>query len=103
MRTELPTLGNFGDLVSTLASLLSSNGLELIVNFGLILVLAAVGYRLGKFLADASLSFGCFAVVAGGYLFVTGAPAGYFVANAGVFYLAFVFPVWEEAYFRVSA
>jgi hypothetical protein len=35
-------------------------------------------------------------------MFSSGSPAGFFVVNAGTFFLGYLYPVWEVAYRRVS-
>lgn len=96
------SLGAFGDLVSAVSDLLASSGIELVVNFGLIVVLAAIGFAVGRAVVARSLLFAAVMAAVGGAMFGYGAPAGYFVMNLGVFYLAFLYPVWEEAYLRAN-
>lgn len=101
---EIPSgsFGTFGSLVGSVAGLLASSGLELVVNFVLIVAFAYAGSRIGRWAADASLLFAVAVAAAGAAMFAAGAPAGFFAVNAGTFYLGFLYPVWEEAYFRVS-
>lgn len=96
------SFGTFGDLVASVSGLLASSGLELVVNFVLIAFLAAAGYLVGRRTTEASLAFAAALAAVGAAMFSTGAPAGYFVVNAGTFFLGFLYPVWEEAYHRVS-
>lgn len=100
--TGAGSFGTFGDLVAAIAGLLSSSGFELVVNFVLIAVLASAGYLVGRRTAEASLAFAGTLAAVGAAMFATGAPASYFVMNAGTFFLGFLYPVWEEAYHRVS-
>lgn len=95
--------GTFGELVAAVSGLLASSGFELVVNFVLIAFLAAAGCLIGRRIAEASLSFAVALAAVGTAMFATGAPAGYFVVNAGTFLLGFLYPVWEEAYLRVSS
>lgn len=95
-------MGTFGDLVSAVSGLLRSSGFELVVNFGLIAVLGAIGVLAGRAAVSRSLLFGAVVAAVGGAMFGYAAQASYFVMNLGVFYLAFLYPVWEEANFRAS-
>lgn len=96
------SFGTFGDLVAAVSDLIASNGFELVVNFVLIAILAAAGYLVGRRTAEASLAFAFALAAVGAAMFSSGAPAGYFVVNAGTFFLGFLYPAWAEAYRRVS-
>lgn len=96
------SFGTFGELVSAVSGLIASSGFELVVNFVLIGFLSYAGYRIGRRATEASLAFAGALATVGTAMFAAGAPAGYFVVNAGTFLLGFLYPVWEEAYLRVS-
>lgn len=96
------SFGTFGDLVASVSGLLTSSGLELVVNFVLLAGFTYAGYLMGRRTAEVSLAFAAVLAAVGAAMFSLGAPAGYFVVNAGTFFLGFLYPVWEEAYHRVS-
>lgn len=95
-------LGTFGDLVHAIGGLFDSNGLVLAANLALMLAFAVAGYKIGRRVSESSLPLAAAAAVFILAASATGATAGYFVVNAGIFCLAFCYPVWEEAYLRVS-
>lgn len=99
--SDLP-LGTFGGLVDAFSDLASSSGLEIIVNLAFIAGFSYAGFLAGRWVARRSLAFALALAAVGGAMFVSGAHASFFVVNAGTFYLGFLYPVWAEAYSRVS-
>ncbi|MFB0965595.1 MAG: hypothetical protein QMC36_08180 [Patescibacteria group bacterium] len=95
-------LGTFGQLMDAFVDLRSSSGIEIIVNLALIAGFSYAGFLAGRWAAKRSLAFALALAVLGGFMFVSGTDAPYFVVNAGTFYLGFLYPVWAEAYSRVS-
>ena len=94
--------GTFGALVDSVSGLVQSSGLELLVNFVLIAVFVYAGHLVGRRTVEASLAFSVAVAAVGAAMFASGSPAGFFVVNAGTFFLGYLYPVWEEAYRRVS-
>lgn len=95
-------LGTFGSLADAFADLGASSGLEIVVNLAFIAGFSYGGFLAGRWAASRSLAFALALAAVGGAAFASGAQASYFVVNAGTFYLGFLYPVWAEAYSRVS-
>ena len=90
-------LGTFGELAGEVAGLLSGDGFEVAANLLLVAASAYAGNRAGRLLLRCGMPAALAAAAVAGWLFLDGAPASYFVVNAGTSYLGFLFPVWREA------
>jgi hypothetical protein len=102
--TDYPKVpgGTFGQLVGSMLDLRSSSGIEILVNLALMGGFCFLGYSAGRWIAGRSLAASWIAAAVAGLMFLSGAQAHFFVVNAGIAYLGFLYPVWEESYRRFS-
>lgn len=94
--------GTFGQLVEAISSLSAGSGLEIVVNLALMGAFSAAGFYAGRWVARRSVAAAWVASAVAGLAFVQGADARFFVVNAGIAYLAFLYPVWRESYRRLA-
>lgn len=100
---SLTVFGTFGQLVDAFASLSGGSGLEIVVNLGFMGAFCTAGFFAGRFVARRSLPAAWIAAAVAGLAFIPGSQAQYFVLNAGIAFLGFLYPVWKESYEGLSA
>lgn len=94
-------LGTFGDFVAAIRSVGQGGGFSVTVNLLFIAAFVAAGLFVGRWLVRKDLRFALAAAVIAAPAF-GGAQASWYVINAGVAYLAFLYAVGAESYRRLT-